>query len=215
MITIYGIQSPYVARVRAVLLQKGLQFQHVSVNLGQKSEAFKKLTPIETIPVIEDDDGTVICDSLHAILYLDEKYPVYKMLGNDWKTKLKILTVVEAVDKAYFYLSPLYIEKNDLRERLIQSGRSHRARVYSEQEKQDMRKEVQYRLQRLEALRGKKFFTSQFSAADAAMLSLLRQMHYFAEEIPAFWKKLYDDLLKDAKIAAMFPAQDEKGVREI
>jgi len=89
MITIYGMQSPHVARVRAALLQKGLEFQHVSVNIG-KSEEFNKITPVGKIPVMEDSDGTVIWDSLNIIDYLDKKYPsTYQMFDRNPQKKSK------------------------------------------------------------------------------------------------------------------------------
>ncbi len=216
MITIYGITSPYASRVRAALLQKGLPFQHVNVNMTIKSAEFKGLTPTETIPVVEDN-GVVMCDSLHALMYLDEKYPhTYPMLGPDLPTKIKILSVIAAVDKIASFFGPLYVEKGNREETLRKNHASHKAFRYDEQQKQDLRKDIAYRMGKIEKILGEKqFFSGQFSAADAAMLALLRQLDFFGETIPQFWQKWRKPLLEDQKIAAMFAPQDEKGVREI
>lgn len=216
MITIYGITSPYASRVRASLIQKGLPFQHVNVNMTVKSAEFKGLTPTETIPVVEDN-GLVMCDSLHALIYLDEQYPqTYPMLGKDIPTKIKILSVMAAVDKIASFFSPLYVEKFNREEILRQNHSFHKAFRYDEEQKNDLRTDLAYRLGKIEKiLDGQKFFSGQFSAADAAMLALLRQLDFFGEPLSEFWQEWRTPLLQDAKIAAMFAPAQEKGVREI
>ncbi len=217
MITIYGITSPYASRVRASLIQKGLPFQHVNVNLTVKSAEFKRLTPTETIPVVEDEDGTILCDSLHATLYFDQKYPAtYPMMGRNQQEKIKILSVIAAVDKIASFFGPLYVEKFNREELLRQNHTSYKAFRYDEQQKQDLRGDIAYRLGKIEILlKGKQWFTGQFSSAEAAMLSLLRQLDFFNEPIPDFWQEWRKPLLQDVKIAAMFAPPEEKGIREI
>ncbi len=216
MITIYGLQSPYVYRVRACLLQKGLKFQHVSVNLGSRSEEFKKLSAVGTIPVMKDDDGTVVCDSFHIALYLDEKYlHTHKMLGNSLKEKAAIFNVLAVIDKANHINGPLSMEKYGYADRLRQGQMAHRALLYDEQQKHDAKADLARRLSTLEQLRGgREFFTSTFSFADAAMVSFLRSVEFGGSEIGS-WKEWKDDLFKDPKIALMVTPSDELGVREI
>lgn len=217
MITLYGMQSQHVARVRAALIQKGLDFQHIGVNLGQKSEEFKKLTPVDKIPVLEDSDSTVIWDSTHILEYLDAKYPeTYRMMGKNAKEKARILNVIAIVQRITEVLPPLYIEKFNRTEDMYKSrGESHRFRTYDDQEKSDMKKDVAYRLERLEKiLNGQKFFTGQFSGADAAMISELGTLEFLGLDI-GLWKKWKENLMKDSSIAKMFISQEEKPVKEI
>lgn len=216
MITVYGIQSPHVARVRAALIQKGLKFQHVSVNLGNKSDEFKKLTPADQIPVLEDGDGTVVWDSMYIIDYLDAKYPkTYRMIPKEAKPRAKVLNVLALVNRIAQYLSPFYVEKFNLEEKMRQRGDSHRAYVYLPRQKEDLKKDIAYRLERLkEMLENKKFFAGKFSAADAVVLACLANLENLDIEIGS-WKSWKDSLMKDKKIALMFAPQDEKGVREI
>ena len=214
MITIYGLQSPYVYRVRACLIQKGLEFQHVSVNLGNRSEEFKRLSPVGTIPALEDDDCTILTDSFHIGLYLDEKYPKsHRMFGNTLKEKAFILNVLAVIDKAHQISHPFSTTK--YAKRLRASGSPHRALLYDDEQKGFALADLSRRLLKLEELRGKnRFFCGQFSFADAAMLCLLKSLESAGNEIGS-WKEWRDDILNDGKIALMFTPQEKKSVREI
>jgi len=111
MITVYGIRGNHVARLRAALIQKNLEFQHVSVKLHESKE-FEKVNPIGKIPAIKDNDGTIVWDSVHIMEYLEMKYPdTYKMLGDNPKDKAKILNVIALVDKITEMLPPYFWEK--------------------------------------------------------------------------------------------------------
>ncbi|MBI2572664.1 glutathione S-transferase family protein [Candidatus Woesearchaeota archaeon] len=213
MITIYGIQSPAVARLRSALQHKSLPFEHVSVNLRQRSEEFKNLTPAETIPVMQDGD-TVIGDSLAAIAYLDDKYPqTYKMLGKTPKDKGRILTAIWAIERISSPLAPLYLEK--MADGLRAAGVSHRAIIYDQQQKEDVKKDTLYRLERLWKFKGEQqYFISHFSAADASMLALLKTVQNYSYPL-GHWQEWYNTLMKEHKIAQMFAPDTEKGVREI
>src|ERR1700748_995157 len=68
--------SPNAARVRIALAEKGLgtQVEFIPVNLPgaeHKQEAFLKLNPLGTIPVLELDDGTAISECTAITEYLD------------------------------------------------------------------------------------------------------------------------------------------------
>ena len=214
MITIYGIQGHHVARLRSALLQKGLDFEHVSVNLAKKSAEFQKLSPAETIPVLQDGD-MILTESIDAIHYLDEQYPkTPKMLGSSWQEKSKILNLIWAVDKISSYLGPLYIEKFNLADGMKQAGATHRAIMYNQEQKTDLQKEVSYRLVKLAKLKEGKFFTSKFSSADASMLGLLQTLQWLGMDVGE-WAAWKEELMKDQNISNMFAPQNEKGVREI
>ena len=216
MITVYGLNSPYVYRIRACLLQKGLAFQHISVNMANRSEEFKKLSPVGTIPVLEDEDGSVICDSLHIALYLDEKYPhTYNMFGKDLKTKTKIFNILGLIDRMHTISGPLSYEKWGLLERFRQSKQSHRATQLDDAQKEDAKRDIANRLEKAKALWGNStFYTGQFSFADAAMLSLINSLQSTGIDVGA-WAEWKSSLMDDAKIASMFTPKEEKGAGEI
>lgn len=215
MITIYGIQSPSVARLRSALQHKGLPFEHVSVNLRQKSEEFKRLTPVETIPVLQDGEN-VVGDSLAAIAYLDEKYPQsYKMLGKTAEDKGRILTAIWAMDRISNPLSPLYVEKLGMAAGMRANGAAHRAVVYDAQQKEDLKKDTAYRLERLWKYKGEQqYFTAHFSAAEATMMALLKTLQNYEYSLGP-WENWFKTLMADHKITQMFAPDTEKGVKEI
>ncbi|MBI2146808.1 glutathione S-transferase [Candidatus Woesearchaeota archaeon] len=215
MITIYGIGSPYAARVRAALIWKDLPFEHVNVDLGKKSAEFLRLTPIETVPVVQDGD-IVLCDSLHALDYFDRHYPAtYQMLGGNERERARVLTVMEACNKIASYFGPLYMENASIAERMQRSGKSFRVFQYSPEQKKDLQAEISYRLNRIKEFYGsQQFCIGRFSAADAAVLALLRSTVSFGMDIGA-WKEWQNMLLQQEKIASMFPSENEKGVRSI
>ncbi len=216
MITVYGTQGPHVGRLRAALIQKGLDFQHVSVNMSNKSEEFQDLTLTETLPVM-DDNGIIFMHSIYAIDYLDRKYPkTHVMLGKTEAERILILNVVAAVDKISEYLPPLYIEKFNMAEGFIENKASHRAIMYNKQQKEDLQKEIDYRLGKIKAVLGnKKFFTEQFSAAEASLLGLLGTVEWLGMPIDPELKSWEQDLSKDPKVALMIKPQEEKVIREI
>ncbi|NQV91241.1 glutathione S-transferase [Candidatus Woesearchaeota archaeon] len=215
MITIYGIKGGHVARLRAALIMKGLEFEHVSVDMAKRSEEFLSKSVSETIPFMEDGNVTV-CESIAATEYLDEKYPdTYKMLGINLNEKVTVLNVIWAIDRIGHYFVPLYVEKFGMAQGMKQQGKSHRAFIYDDQQKADFQKELTYRLGKLQALKTGKFFTSQFSSADASMLAMLGTVSWLGLEIGESWKSWMGELMQDEKIAQMNAPEDEMGVREI
>ena len=215
MITIYGINGGHVARLRAALIMKGLEFEHVSVDMAKRSEEFLSKSLAETIPFMEDE-GVIVGESIAATKYLDEKYPeTYKMMGLNLQEKVMVYNVIWAVDRITQYLGPFYVERFNIAEGMKATSRSHKAFTYDEQQKADLQKELDYRLSKLQKLKTGKFFTSQFSSADASLLALLSTLLWHGLSTSQFWQSWKEELLQDEKIGMMFPAADEKGVREI
>jgi len=215
MITVYGIRGGHVARLRAALIMKGLEFEHVNVEMSKRSAEFLSKSLAETIPFMEDGDF-IVGESIAATQYLEEKYPeTYKMMGVDLKEKVMVHNVIWAVDRITQYLSPFYVERFSMSEGMKASGKAHRAIVYDDKQKIDLQAEVDYRLGKLEVVKEGKYFTSQFSAADASVLGLLGTLMWHGLKVSSFWQSWREELMQDEKIGKMFAPEDEKGVREI
>ena len=72
-------------KVRIVLIEKGLEFERVNVDLmkkEQKNADFLKLNPFGQVPVL-DDDGFIVYDSTIINEYLEDEYPHPPLMPED------------------------------------------------------------------------------------------------------------------------------------
>src|SRR6185503_18934231 len=79
-----GGRAPNPRRVRVFLAEKGLSVPLEQVDLGalaQKSDAFTAINPIQRVPVLVLDDGTVIAESLAICRYFEELHPEPALFG--------------------------------------------------------------------------------------------------------------------------------------
>lgn len=67
--------SPVSRLVRVILAEKGLPFDAVTEKPWERREDFLALSPAGEVPVLVDEDGTVVSDGLALIEYLEEAYP--------------------------------------------------------------------------------------------------------------------------------------------
>jgi glutathione S-transferase len=83
MITLYNApRCPYVARVRIVLAEKGIEFEAVEIDLSDRPDWFYEKNPVGRVPVIEED-GWVLPESAVIIEFLEERYPEPALLPAD------------------------------------------------------------------------------------------------------------------------------------
>ncbi len=78
--------APSPQRVRIFLAEKNVEIPLVQVNLRegeQLREAFRKINPDCTVPVLELDDGTTISEIFAICQYVESQYPEPALLGRD------------------------------------------------------------------------------------------------------------------------------------
>jgi glutathione S-transferase len=78
--------APSPQRVRIFLAEKGIDVPLVQVNLRegeQLGEAFRKINPDCTVPVLELDDGTRISEIFAICHYLESQYPEPPLMGRN------------------------------------------------------------------------------------------------------------------------------------
>jgi glutathione S-transferase len=78
--------APSPQRVRIFLAEKGVALPLVQVDLQngeQLGEAFRKINPDCTVPVLELDDGTTISEIFAICQYLESIYPEPALLGRE------------------------------------------------------------------------------------------------------------------------------------
>jgi glutathione S-transferase len=81
-----GGRAPSPRRVRIFLAEKGIELPKVPVDLAkleQKSETFRALNPLQRVPVLVLDDGTVITETMAICRYFEALRPAPNLFGHD------------------------------------------------------------------------------------------------------------------------------------
>jgi glutathione S-transferase len=79
-----GGRAPNPRRVRVFLAEKGITVPLEPVDLGKmahKSEAYAKVNPLQRVPALELDDGTVIAESIAICRYFEAQQPEPPLFG--------------------------------------------------------------------------------------------------------------------------------------
>ncbi len=79
-----GGRAPNPRRVRVFLAEKGITVPTEQVDLGkleQRSDAFSAINPIQRVPALVLDDGTVITESIAICRYFDALHPEPPLFG--------------------------------------------------------------------------------------------------------------------------------------
>jgi len=84
VITLYNAdRCPYVARVRIVLAEKGIEYETVEIDLADRPALLYEKNPAGRVPVIEEDDGPPLPESAVIMEFLEERYPDPPLLPAD------------------------------------------------------------------------------------------------------------------------------------
>jgi len=76
-------RCPYVARVRIVLAEKGIDYEVVDVDLDDRPAWLYEKNPAGRVPVVEEDDGRPLAESAVIMEFLEERYPEPSLLPPD------------------------------------------------------------------------------------------------------------------------------------
>jgi glutathione S-transferase len=79
-------RAPNPRRVRIFLAEKGIDIPKQEVDLGaleQYGEDFTAMNPMQRVPVLVLDDGTVITESVAISLYFEKLHPEPNLFGRD------------------------------------------------------------------------------------------------------------------------------------
>jgi glutathione S-transferase len=84
MITLYNAaRCPYVARVRIMLAEKGIEVETVEIDLSDRPHWLYEKNPAGRVPVIEEDGGPPLPESAVIMEFLEERYPEPALLPAD------------------------------------------------------------------------------------------------------------------------------------
>ena len=68
-------RCPYCARVRIVLADKGLAYEAVEIDLDERPAWIYEKNPLGKVPVLEEDGGLLLPESVVIMEYLEERFP--------------------------------------------------------------------------------------------------------------------------------------------
>jgi glutathione S-transferase len=112
-----GGRAPNPRRVRIFLAEKGVKVDSQQVDLGaleQKSPGFSAINPLQRVPALVLDDGTVITESVAICRYFDAAHPdpiLFGEPGRDaamvemWNRRLE-LHLLHSVAQVFRHLHP-------------------------------------------------------------------------------------------------------------
>ena len=85
-------------RVRMALNLKGLSYETITVDLNageQLRPEFRAINPMGALPVLVDDDGSRLDQSLPILEYLDERYPEPPLLPKDAAGRARVRALAQ------------------------------------------------------------------------------------------------------------------------
>lgn len=112
-----GGRAPNPRRVRIFLAEKGIDVPLEPVDMaamGHKSEAVTMRNPLQRLPVLELDDGTILAESVAICRYFEELHPEPPLFGTGalgraqvemWQRRME-LHFLSAVAQAFRHIHP-------------------------------------------------------------------------------------------------------------
>lgn len=95
--------SPFCRKVRLALREKNLPFDLLQENPWEKNLQFFALNPAGEVPVLVEEDGTVISGSYAIVEYLDDIYPDHPMLGRTPSERAEVRRLIDWFDHKFDY----------------------------------------------------------------------------------------------------------------
>lgn len=116
-----GGRAPNPRRIRIFLAEKGLDIPLVSVDMaamGHKSAEITALNPLQRLPILELDDGTILTESVAISRYFEELHPHPPLFGRGAAGKAQVemwnrrveLYLLASITAAFRHTHPAMIE---------------------------------------------------------------------------------------------------------
>ncbi|MBI4488856.1 MAG: glutathione S-transferase family protein [Deltaproteobacteria bacterium] len=150
-------------KVRIVLIEKGLEFERINIDLSkkeQKNPDYLKIHPFGQVPAL-DDEGFIVYDSTIINEYLEDEYPYPHLLPTDSEGRARARLMEDFRDN---YFNPPFVE-------II-----HEVRYKPESERdlkliEHAKGEITKCFDRIEReLEGREYLAGTFSLADIAFM---------------------------------------------
>ncbi|RUY75555.1 glutathione S-transferase, partial [Mesorhizobium sp. M7A.F.Ca.CA.001.09.2.1] len=112
-----GGRAPNPRRVRVFLAEKGIEVAQVPIDMGaleHRQQAVSSRNPLQRLPVLELDDGTVITESVAICRYFEELHPEPALFGRGalgkaqvemWQRRMEF-NLLSCVTQAFRHIHP-------------------------------------------------------------------------------------------------------------
>ncbi|HWP58542.1 MAG TPA: glutathione S-transferase family protein [Candidatus Acidoferrales bacterium] len=169
-------------KVRIVLLEKGLEFERVLVDLTkgeQKSPEYLKIHPFGQVPAL-DDDGFIVYDSTIINEYLEDEYPYPPLFPPDSEGRARARLMEDFRDN---FLNPPIVDiMHEIRK---PEGEKSTARI------EQSKARVLACFDRIEKeLEGKEYLAGTFSIADIAFMANFDSLERFQIPVGAKYRNM-------------------------
>nr|WP_153668936.1 glutathione S-transferase [Phyllobacterium sp. SYP-B3895] len=116
-----GGRAPNPRRLRIFLAEKGIEVPLVPIDMGameHKSATITALNPLQRLPILELDDGTILTESVAISRYFEEMHPEPPLFGvgalgkamvEMWNRRVE-LYLMAAITAAFRHTHPAMIE---------------------------------------------------------------------------------------------------------
>jgi glutathione S-transferase len=164
-------------KVRIALLEKGLEFERINVDLTkreQKTPEYLQIHPFGQLPAL-DDEGFIVYDSTIINEYLEDEYPYPSLMPKDSEGRARARMLEDFRDSHFnpFFVHIIHEMRKPEGERdgaRIDNARAEIAKVFDRTEKE---------------LKGKEYLAGTFSLADAAFMSNIELLDRFGITVDA------------------------------
>ena len=164
-------------KVRIALLEKGLEFQRINVDLSkreQKNPEYLKIHPFGQVPAL-DDEGFIIYDSTVINEYLEDEYPYPSLMPKDSEGRARA-RLMEDFRDTHFNVSCVHI----MQEMRKPEGERDGQRI------DNAKAAIIQAFERIETeLNGSEYLAGSFSLADIAFMANLELLERFAIPVDA------------------------------
>ncbi|MEE9568764.1 MAG: glutathione S-transferase family protein [Candidatus Binatia bacterium] len=161
-------------KVRILLIEKGLEFERIDVDLTkkeQKNPEYLKIHPFGQVPAL-DDDGFILYDSTIINEYLEDEYPHPPLLPSDSEGRARARLMEDFRD---IHFTPHFVEilhevrkpETERDQKVIQNAKGIITQCFDRIDKE---------------LEGKEYLAGTFSLADISYMPNIALLERF--EIP-------------------------------
>lgn len=169
--------SPFCRKVRLMLAEKNLSFELVQENPWEKNLQFFALNPAGEVPVLVEENGTVVSGNYAIVEYLDDSYPERRLLGATATERAEVRRLIDWFDHKFDYEVTQNVLFEKVFKRLMNYGPPNSAAIRSGKDN------IFYHLDYIGYLSGERYFLAgeTLTVADLAAASHLSALDYLGD----------------------------------